>query len=183
MSTLALQRKLLYQTKLHCTTAILYVMRHGRSRSARSSVIVKSARERMRTKIVRDTRRAVVTAVTIIPPPYPGTTNPALLYSRGTAPPPCSRVCSAGAPSPGEVLCVCGVRNTGGKSTVECVQCYCLSYIQCARLTRCRAKQSRFLCHRCRPLAATKHSRTEWETPCAQTPFLYLSTAPRLLQI
>ena len=56
---------------------------------------------------------------------------------------------------------VCGVRNTSGKSTVECVQCYCLSYIQCARLTLCRAKQSRFLCHRCRPLAATKHSRTE----------------------
>ena len=105
-------------------------------------------------------------------------------------PPPCSRVCSAGAPSPGQVLCVCGVRNTSGKSTVECVQCCCWSHIQCARLTLRTAKQSRFLCHRCRPAATTKGKKggaqgQNWSNPVYTDPrvivlVLFLSAAPCL---
>ena len=104
----------------------------------------------MATRLLSYAKKSAVTfAVT--------TTTPSIrsYYPSRTAvqipdPPLLSRVCPSGTSPPVQVQCVCG-DEASGKSTVECVSCSSWSHIQCARLTLRTAKQSRFLCHKCRP--------------------------------
>ena len=112
MSTHALQRKLMYIPNfLYCRDRARMLQRGAaHAHLCLRNCAYLSARERMRTKIVR---RAAVTTTTPVSRHY---NYQPRSPSRATAPPPCSYVCTT---SPGEVLCVCGVRNTG-KSTVEC---------------------------------------------------------------
>ena len=100
----------------------------------------------MATRILSYAKKSAVTTTT------PSTRS---YYQSRTAvqipdPPLLSCVCPSGTSPPGQVQCFCG-DEASGKSTVECVSCSSWSHIQCARLTLRTAKQSRFLCHKCRP--------------------------------
>ena len=105
---------------------------------------------RMATRLLSYAKKSAVTFAVTTTTPSTRSYYPSRTAVQIPDPPLLSRVCPSGTSPPGQVQCVCG-DEASGKSTVECVSCSSWSHIQCARLTLRTAKQSRFLCHKCRP--------------------------------
>ena len=104
----------------------------------------------MTTRLLSYAKKSAVTFVVTTTTPSTRSYYPSRTAVQIPDPPLLSRVCPSGTSPPGQVQCVCG-DEASGKSTVECASCSSWSHIQCARLTLRTAKQSRFLCHKCRP--------------------------------